>query len=117
RDADETQRFLEGEDILTGKPFLQLLRHAIGAALVAAIGDRNAQIRNAMAEAVLHLCEASARLRWNQDARRARGGKFDYSTAGTKFEHEAWVALRDALRVDSQRRIISLGLQHGQHAN
>ena len=36
------------------EPFLQLLRHAVGAAFVAAIGDRDAQIRDAVPEAILH---------------------------------------------------------------
>jgi hypothetical protein len=31
------------------------VRHAISAALIAAVGDRDAQIRNPMAVAILHL--------------------------------------------------------------
>ena len=54
RDANEPQCFLEGEDVVPREPFLQFLRHAVGAALVAAIGDGDAQIRDAVAEAILH---------------------------------------------------------------
>src|SRR5207248_9879833 len=53
-DADEAQRFFVAENFLARQPFLKFARHAIIAALVATIGDRHAQIRNSMAEAVLH---------------------------------------------------------------
>jgi hypothetical protein len=54
RDVDEAERFFKGQDLVARKPFLQFLGHAIGAALVATIGDGDAQIRDAMAEAILH---------------------------------------------------------------
>src|SRR5207253_10887701 len=56
-DSDETQGFLVAENFLARQPFLELARHAVIAALVATIGDRDAQIGNAMAEAVFHFAQ------------------------------------------------------------
>ena len=53
-DANETQGFLVRQDFLAGQPLLQFMRHAIGAALVATVRDRDAQIGNPMAVTVLH---------------------------------------------------------------
>ena len=53
-DADEAQRFLVRENLSARQPFLQFLRHAVGAAFVTTVGDRNAQIGDAMTKAIFH---------------------------------------------------------------
>jgi len=55
RDPNETQRFLEGQDSFARQPLVQLTRHAIAAALIAAVGNRHPQIGDAMTMSILHL--------------------------------------------------------------
>jgi len=54
RDPDEAECFLKSQDVVPREPFLQLLWHAIGAALIATVRDGDAQVRDAMSEAILH---------------------------------------------------------------
>ena len=54
RDPNQTQGLFVAKNILARQPFLQLTWHAIIAALVAAIGDRDAEIGNAVAVAIFH---------------------------------------------------------------
>src|SRR5205823_2531549 len=56
-DADEPKRFLKRQNSFTREPFMQLARHAIGASLVATVRNRYAQVRDAMAVAILHLVQ------------------------------------------------------------
>jgi len=68
-DPNQPQSFLVAENFFTRQPFLQLPRHAVVATFVATIGDRDAQIRNAMAEAIFHLeCNVTVFRVFNQDA-------------------------------------------------
>ena len=60
-DSNKPQCFLVGKNIFARKPFLQFLRHAVSAALVATIGDRDSQIRNAVTKSILHF-DATLRL-------------------------------------------------------
>src|SRR5262249_17138331 len=50
--VDERAHLLEVEDLLTGQPGVFLLRHAVPAAQVAAVGDRQPQISERSAEDV-----------------------------------------------------------------
>ena len=52
--ADEVQILFVRQNLRAREPFLQLDRHAIGAALVATIRDRHAQIGDAVAMSILH---------------------------------------------------------------
>src|SRR5207244_4405478 len=54
-DSNEAQRFFVAENVLARQPLLQFARHAVVAAFVATISDRDAQIRNSVAVAVFHL--------------------------------------------------------------
>src|SRR5206468_1586889 len=51
-DADDTDDLLEAQEV-GARPEADLLRHAVGAAVVAAIGQRDPQVADAAAEAVL----------------------------------------------------------------
>lgn len=53
-DFDEAEDFLVGEDAVAGEPFLGFLGHAVGAALVAAVGDRDAEVGDLVAVRILH---------------------------------------------------------------
>ena len=57
-DANDAQRFLERKNVCARQPFLQLLRHAVMATLVAAVRDRDTQIRNAMPVSIFHDAES-----------------------------------------------------------
>ena len=57
-DANDAQRFLESKNVCARQPFLQFLRHTVMATLVAAVRDRNPQIRNAMAVSIFHDAES-----------------------------------------------------------
>src|SRR5437588_7335179 len=84
-DANKAQRLFVSQHILTREPLLQFVRHAIGAALVAAVGNRHAQIRNAMAESIFHSKrKVTVLLRLNQ------GSPIDSKEgASYVFQHEA----------------------------
>ena len=53
-DPDQAQSFFVTENIFARQPFLELARHAIVAAFVTTIRDRDAQIGNAMAVTIFH---------------------------------------------------------------
>ena len=59
-EANQPQCFFITKNVFARQPFLQFTRHAIGAALIAAICDRYPQIGNAMPESILH-CSATLR--------------------------------------------------------
>src|SRR5262249_39804001 len=53
-DTHEPQRLFIRQDFVARQPLLQFLRHAIAAALVTAVRDRDTQIGNSMAVTILH---------------------------------------------------------------
>jgi hypothetical protein len=55
-DIDDPQHFFKTQNAFAGQPFVQFPRHAIRAPLVTAIGDRDSQIRDAVAVSVFHVC-------------------------------------------------------------
>src|SRR5207302_3349563 len=53
-DPDKAQGLFVAKNIFARQPFLELTRHAIVATFVTTIGDRDAQIGNAMAVTIFH---------------------------------------------------------------
>ena len=53
-DVDERARLLEVQHVLARQPDVVVLRHAVFAAQVAAIGDRQPQVAQRPAEEVIH---------------------------------------------------------------
>ena len=62
-DASETLDFFEGQDLAARQPDHAFFRHAVGAAEIAAIGDRNAQVTNGSSEGIdqIHASQAIER--------------------------------------------------------
>src|SRR5262245_29537017 len=54
RDANEPQGFFVRQDLVPWQPLLQFVRHAVTAALVATVRNRDTQIGNPMAITILH---------------------------------------------------------------
>src|SRR6185503_21081466 len=53
-DVHQARRLLEGEDVLAGKPHVLFLGHAVRAAEIAAVGDREAEIPQRSPEGIEH---------------------------------------------------------------